>query len=248
VRNAAMLLDDSPPNEKLATPLIDALLRITKEGKETSRDVRLPLLEAIDIHAEPKAGGELAPLLKDIDPVVAGRAAAVITRLTGKSVQAQPAKMFRGWPQQFQSPNLCVSVSLAGGSVFYVQMDPSAPITVDRFLTLAITDHYYDGLTIHRVVPSFVVQGGSPGANEYAGHKDYMRDEIGATNDRGTVGLSTRGRNTADAQFYINLVDNRRLDYDYTVFARVTKGLDVVDAIEEGAEIRRIELSPHCGR
>src|SRR5260221_10337728 len=97
-----------------------------------------------------------------------------------------------------------------------------APITVDRFLTLATKDHYYDGLTVHRVVPNFVVQGGGPGANEYAGHKDYMRDEISAfsANVRGSVGLSTRGRNTADSQFFVNLVDNPRLDHDYTVFAR----------------------------
>ena len=60
-------------------------------------------------------------------------------------------------------------------------MNPgAAPVTVDRFLKLALVDHYYDGLTIHRVVPNFVIQGGSPGANEYVGHKDYMRDEIGA--------------------------------------------------------------------
>ena len=141
-----------------------------------------------------------------------------------------------------------VAVALAGGGIFYMKMDlTSAPVTVDRFLTLAITEHYYDGLSFHRVVPNFVVQGGSPGANEYAGHKDYMRDEIAATNERGTVGLSTRGRNTADAQFYINLVPNHRLDYDYTIFARVTKGMDVVDRMEEGAEIRRVELSSRCG-
>ena len=46
----------------------------------------------------------------------------------------------------------------------------SAPITVRRFLELALHDHYYDGLTFHRVVPNFVIQGGSPGANEYVGH------------------------------------------------------------------------------
>jgi cyclophilin family peptidyl-prolyl cis-trans isomerase len=90
------------------------------------------------------------------------------------------------------------------------------------------------------VVPNFVVQGGSPGANEYVGHKDYMRDEIAATNARGTVGLSTRGRNTADAQFFINLVDNSRLDYDYTIFASVYAGMDTVDAIEEGDQITTI--------
>jgi cyclophilin family peptidyl-prolyl cis-trans isomerase len=129
-------------------------------------------------------------------------------------------------------------VNLASGRSFTMQMDPrAAPITVDRFLKLALKDHYYDGLTIHRVVPNFVIQGGSPGANEYAGHKEYMRDEIAGSNVRGTVGLSTRGRNTADAQFFINLVDNARLDYQYTVFAHVAD-MGAVDAIEEGAEIR----------
>ena len=78
---------------------------------------------------------------------------------------------------------------------------------------------YYNGLTFHRVVPNFVIQGGSPGANEYAGDGLYMRDEIGtASHVRGTVGFSTRGRDTGDAQFFINLVDNPRLDFEYTVF------------------------------
>jgi cyclophilin family peptidyl-prolyl cis-trans isomerase/HEAT repeat protein len=249
VRDAAQLLKDSPVNDKLAGPLIAALLRITNERKETSRDVRLPLLDAIRIHAPPGAAEQLMPLLKDFDPVVAGKAADVITRLTGKTVRAEPATVLRGWPTGSLRPNLCVAVTLESHAVFYLQMNSTAaPITVARFLQLAATDHYYDGLTFHRVVPNFVVQGGSPGANEYAGHKDYMRDEISATNERGTVGLSTRGRNTADAQFFINLVDNHRLDYDYTVFAKVIKGMDVVDGIEEGAQIRRIELSPSCGR
>jgi peptidyl-prolyl cis-trans isomerase B (cyclophilin B) len=248
VRDAAILLKDAPPDDKFATPLVGALVRITKEGKETSRDARLPLLEAIDVHAPANAAEELRSLLKDFDPVVAGKAADVIAHLTGKAVRADPQKISRGWPRQFHQsrPQMCVAVQLASGGVFYMQMDQAAaPIAVDRFLTLAVTDHYYDGLTFHRVVPNFVVQGGSPGANEYSGAKNYMRDEVAASNDRGTVGLSTRGRNTADAQFYINLVDNHRLDDDYTVFATVTKGMDVVDGLEEGAGIQRIELS-HC--
>jgi cyclophilin family peptidyl-prolyl cis-trans isomerase len=93
-------------------------------------------------------------------------------------------------------------------------------------------------------VPNFVIQGGSPGANEYAGHKEYMRDEVGGRNGRGSVGLSTRGRNTGDAQFFINLVDNPRLNFDYTVFAQVLEqDMDVVDRIQEGDVLRSISLS-----
>src|SRR3954464_11914313 len=116
-----------------------------------------------------------------------------------------------------------------------------APIAVDRFLKLALVDHYYDRLTFHRVVPNFVGEGGSPGANEYSGHKEYMRDEIALPNVAGSVGLSTRGRNTGDAQFFVNLVDNPRLDGGYTVFAYVLgPDMGVVSAIEEGDVMQSI--------
>jgi cyclophilin family peptidyl-prolyl cis-trans isomerase len=70
-----------------------------------------------------------------------------------------------------------------------------------------------------------------------------MRDEVGGSNVRGSVGLSTRGRNTGDAQFFVNLVDNPRLNYDYTVFATVfSQDMDVVDRIQEGDVMRSINL------
>lgn len=59
---------------------------------------------------------------------------------------------------------------------------------------------------------------------------------------RGTVGISTRGRDTGDAQFFVNLVDSPRLDHQYTVFGTVTSGMETVDAILEGDVIERIEL------
>jgi cyclophilin family peptidyl-prolyl cis-trans isomerase/HEAT repeat protein len=252
LRTAATLLKDSPPSERLFRPLMTALQRLTKEGKETSRDARLPLLEAIAIHARPDDAVELQPLLKDFDPKIAAKAAEVVTRLTGKPTAAEPSPVTRGWPSAVTSGDECVTVTMGSGRSFRLRMDRRvAPMTVDRFLTLATRDRYYDGLTIHRVVPNFVIQGGGPGANEYSGHKDYMRDEISASssNTRGTVGLSTRGRNTADAQFFVNLVDNARLDYDYTVFARVfDEDMPVVDAIEEGAVMTSVALLPRCGR
>ena len=127
-------------------------------------------------------------------------------------------------------------------------MAPSvAPIAVEQFLRLATIERYYNGLTIHRVAPNFVIQGGSPGANEYSGHRDFLRDEVGGSNVRGSVGLSIRGRNTGDAQFYVNLVDNPRLDGGYTVFAHVFAGdMDVVDRIQEGDVMRSIDSVP-CG-
>jgi peptidyl-prolyl cis-trans isomerase B (cyclophilin B) len=62
----------------------------------------------------------------------------------------------------------------------------------------------------------------------------YLRDELGAPNLRGAVGLSTRGRDTGDGQIYIDLVDVPRLDSDYTIFARVLTGMVFVDGFLEG--------------
>jgi cyclophilin family peptidyl-prolyl cis-trans isomerase/HEAT repeat protein len=240
LRTAAMLLKDSPVNAKLFPPLLLALTRLTKEAKETSRDTRLALLTTIAVHARPDDARELVPLLKDFDPVVAAKAADVMTALTGKVAVADSPPVLRGWPPAVKDLRQCVAVSLSSGPSFRMVMEPAlAPITVDRFLKLVSMDQYYDGLTIHRVVPNFVIQGGSPGANEYSGHQSYMRDEIGARNTRGAVGLSTRGRNTADAQFFINLVDNPRLDGDYTVFASVPPDdMPIVERIQEGDVMR----------
>jgi len=117
-----------------------------------------------------------------------------------------------------------------------------AATNADRFARLA-RDGYFDGLTFHRVVPNFVIQGGSPHANEYAGDGPYSRDEISDhPHWRGTVGLSTRGRDTGDAQIFINLVDNVRLDFNYTVLGQVVEGMEIVDAVREGTVIERADV------
>jgi cyclophilin family peptidyl-prolyl cis-trans isomerase len=130
----------------------------------------------------------------------------------------------------------------SGGLLELSLLAGEAPATCARFIRLA-RRRVYDGLTFHRVEPNFVIQGGSPGANEYAGHDPYMRDEVGLiSHSRGTVGISTRGRDTGDAQIFVNLVDNPRLDHRYTVFARVTRGMDVIDRVLEGDRIARIVI------
>jgi cyclophilin family peptidyl-prolyl cis-trans isomerase len=130
---------------------------------------------------------------------------------------------------------------MAGRGFFDIGLDvDSAPLSAVRIARHA-GEGYYNGLTFHRVVPNFVIQGGSPGANEYSGETLFMRDEPGL-HLRGTVGISTRGRDTGDAQIFVNLVDSPRLDHIYTVFGTVVAGMDVVDGILEGDIIERVEV------
>ena len=116
-----------------------------------------------------------------------------------------------------------------------------APIMVARVLAL-VQSGYYNGYGWHRVEPDFVIQGPSHGDNEYVGYSRYFRDELGPVpHARGTVGMSTRGHDTGDGQWFVNLRDNLRLGRDYSVFGEVVEGMDVVDGILEGDVIARIE-------
>ena len=218
VRAAARALTAAPPMPEAAiAPLKAALQRLTAEGRDNSRDARLAVSDAL------RALGQPVPALTPPGemPVTSELSVAELRRLA--SARAR--------------------VSIRGvGSFELALFTTQAPASVVRFARLAESG-YYNGLTFHRVVPNFVVQGGSPAANEYVGDATFMRDEVGLwPHVRGAVGISTRGRDTGDAQIFIDLVDNPRLDHDYTVFAQVLNGMDVVDRILEGDVIERLEI------
>ncbi|MCC7133121.1 MAG: peptidylprolyl isomerase, partial [Gemmatimonadales bacterium] len=246
---AAEALAGTPERSRAAAALQTALARISAERKETSRDPRLAILDRLaEIGGIDDTLG-LEPLLADFDPVVAHRAAGLLSTLSGRTRTAAPRPLPAPVLDQeaidrLRGTRLRVTMSpTAGGGHFDIILYPDlAPATVARLVTRA-EQGYYDGLTFHRVVPNFVIQGGSPRANEYAGDSRYLRDEISAlSHERGTVGMSTRGRDTGDAQLFVNLIDNLRLDFNYTVWGRVVAGLDVVDSILEGDVIDRIDL------
>jgi peptidyl-prolyl cis-trans isomerase B (cyclophilin B) len=251
IRTAAMALDNAEPSAPLVAALAGALERITAEQCETSRDTRLALIERLGQVGSASQVSALMPLLKDIDPTVAEAAAAVVARWTGRPTQIDPpAKRSANIPTSSElADRIRVSFQMENGRRFDVHPNTIAPLARTRFLA-AVRGGYYDGLSFHRVVPNFVIQGGSPGANEYCGDCPFMRDEGGAMHRRGTIGISTRGPDTGDAQIFINLIDNARLDYDYTAFASVCTGMDVVDEIQEGDRIVRVQIlppTPTCG-
>jgi cyclophilin family peptidyl-prolyl cis-trans isomerase/HEAT repeat protein len=238
---AAQALAGSPNGDTVVPALLRAFARITLERRETSRDTRMALLVRLRELGAATNADALRACLTDFDPVVAAECAATLEAWTKTPHTAAPIPL-RPPPLDDRLPNRA-RITMSGGGAIDVMLFPGeAPATVSRFAQLARRG-YYDGLTFHRVAPGFVIQGGSPGANEYSGDGPFMRDELGLrSHTRGTVGLSTRGRDTGDAQFFINLLDNPRLDHDYTIFGEVTTGMDVVDAVLEGDVIARIEL------
>jgi cyclophilin family peptidyl-prolyl cis-trans isomerase/HEAT repeat protein len=238
---------------EVAKPLLQALDRITAEQRETSRDPRLALLDRLKELGGPDgnaAGPELVSATKarlsDFDPAIARKAAEILQTWTRRPHTSVPQPL-QGPPVSLAAVEVLRGVRLrwtmAGKGAFTMRLlVEEAPVSALRVATRA-REGYYDGLTFHRVVPNFVIQGGSPGANEYMGDGPFMRDEVGLlSHRRGTVGISTRGRDTGDAQIFVNLVDLPRLDHTYTVFAEVIEGMDVVDAILEGDVIERVEV------
>ena len=243
LRTAARELAGLPEGRSITEALMAALARVTAERRETSRDTRLALIERLREFGTVDQLEALRPLLRDFDPKVAVAAAAAMTTWSGQAFTAEPQPLPREpLPQPSElklvGENVLV-LALDSGREIVIQLDPvTAPMASARILRL-VNRNYFDGLTFHRVVSNFVVQGGSPGANEYMGDGPYLRDEISSSShDRGTVGLSTRGRDTGDAQLFINLVNNPRLDFDYTIFGRVYgRSIAVLDEVLEGDRI-----------
>jgi len=220
--------------------------RISRTKPVTWRDPRVALLNVmLPLLAETDPAW-LTPWLRDADPVIAAMAydALPTTPKSERGVFRLPYV-----PTPFPSAaalaaldGATADVRIRGKGTITLRFLPGeAPMAVQTFVTLAERGAYA-GKTIHRIVPNFVIQGGSPGADEYdPASSFFMRDEVGfARNARGTFGISTRGRDTGDGQLYVNLVDNVRLDHDYTVFAETVRGLDVVDRVQEGDVIESV--------
>ena len=216
VRAAAGALKGSP-REDIRSTLNATFERWVARNNASARDARVALLEAA---GRPVTDDRPPSSRVDLPPRAVALALGADVRLRVK---------------------LAPSNSDGGGSFIVRLRGDVAPMTAARILALARSG-YYNGLSWHRVEHDFVIQGGSPNANEYVGYAQYFRDELGTVpHVRGTVGMSTRGHDTGDAQWFVNLRDNLRLGRDYTVFGEVIEGMDVVDGVLEGDVIASID-------
>ena len=249
VRSAALALKGATPTRPMRHALVTAAQRLRSDSSETSRDARAEVMARIAEMADAQMATHIATLAVDFDCVIAAKAADIATAL-GKPTTPQCTPFTRELPADAVRLALGADVRLrvvmaasGGGGSFVVRLRGDvAPIMAARILAL-VRSGYYDRQAWHRVEPNFVIQGPSRGDNEYVGHPRFLRDELGAVpHVRGTVGMSTRGHDTGDAQWFVNLKDNLNLGRDYTVFGEIVEGVDVADGVLEGDVIERIEV------
>ncbi len=124
--------------------------------------------------------------------------------------------------------------------------EKDAPKTVENFVKLS-KEGFYNGLTFHRVIPDFVIQGGCPQGTGVGGPGYSIDCELDGDNqchDKGVLSMAHSGRNTGGSQFFIchGRKNTQHLDRNHTCFGKVYEGLEIIDQISQGDVIEKIEI------
>jgi len=155
-----------------------------------------------------------------------------------------PAKRYSAPPQMQIETNRTYHVVIkTNKGDIHLDLNPAeAPMTVNNFVTLA-RDGYYDGVTFHRVVPRFVIQGGDPTGTGSGGPGYKFKDEaVKRPYKAGTVAMANAGPHTNGSQFFICLEDQPGLPPNYTIFGDTVAGMDVVRNIRVGDVMQSVTV------
>ena len=139
--------------------------------------------------------------------------------------------------------SLTATFDTAKGVIKVDLLPEKSPLTVANFVNLAQRG-FYDGLSFHRVIADFMIQGGCPEGSGRGGPGYRFEDETGngVRHERGVLSMANAGPNTNGSQFFITHVATPWLDGKHTVFGKVVEGLDVVDAIAQGDAINSVKI------
>lgn len=139
--------------------------------------------------------------------------------------------------------DLRAEIVTSRGTIHLTLTPEQTPVTVANFVNLAQRG-FYDGLTFHRVIPDFMIQGGCPNGVGNGGPGYRFEDETtpSLTHERGVLSMANAGPGTNGSQFFVTHVPCPWLDGKHTVFGKVAEGMDVVDAIRQGDGIRSIRI------
>ncbi|HEX6284112.1 MAG TPA: peptidylprolyl isomerase [Pyrinomonadaceae bacterium] len=249
---AADLLGDLPPSDEIKNALIAAW---PQAARDSLNDAALSILDSLSkqkggILSEPdKVTEPFRDALGSRDHLLRRRAVSLM-KTTGTGdlsihvglVQTRNAEAdYRRALARIGRKVLAV-VTTSKGS-FTMELLPSeAPLTVDNFVQLA-QRKYFQGVTIHRVVPNFVIQDGDPRGDGNGGPGYQIRCEINQVPyERAVLGMALSGKDTGGSQWFVTHAPQPHLDGGYTVFGRVIRGMDVVDKIARGDVVKSIRI------
>lgn len=200
-------------------------------------------IEAASLLGANEAVPRLRGLLESASPAVRLAAAEALSTLTHSPVQAR-ASVARLAAADDEPRGGSLKVSTNKGVFVISLFTKEAPRTTAHLARLARAS-FFRGLTFHRVVPGFVVQGGDPRGDGEGGPGYSIRCEINPRRyQRGTVGMALAGKDTGGSQFFVTLAPQPHLDGRYTVVGQVTSGLEVVDELLEGDRMLDVEVLP----
>lgn len=243
---AADLLGGLPPSEDITRALITAWPGTTGDSLN---DAALSILDALGKQKTATANEGIKAALHSNDYLVRRRAAELLKENGAGDFSAQVGTVkTRNTAADYRRAlarigrKVSAVVTTTRGS-FTMELLPSdAPLTVDNFVQLA-QRNYYRGITIHRVVPNFVIQDGDPRGDGNGGPGYQIRCEINQVPyDRATLGMALSGKDTGGSQWFVTHAPQPHLDGGYTVFGRVIAGMEVVDKIERGDLVKSITI------
>ena len=245
---AAELLGEQPPNETNTRGLVAALPSALND--HDLNDAALAILDALGKQKSKEANDAINTALDSSDHLIRRRAVALLkangvgdfsNRIGTVKTRYTDADYRRALSRSGRKVTATVVTNKGAFVIEFLPED--APLTVDNFIQLA-RKGYFNGQSIPRVVPNFVVQAGDPRGDQNGGPGYQIRCEVNEVPyERGAVGMALSGKDTGGSQWFVTHSPQPHLDGGYTVFGRVIRGMDVVDNIARGDVIRRMIIS-----
>ena len=249
---AADLLGDLPPSDENTRALAAAW---PQAANDTLNDAALSIIDTLGKQKTDAANEQIKEALKSGDHLIRRQAVAVLKANGAGDFSSQIGTVHtRNTIADYNraleriGKNVRAVVTTSKGSFTIELLPEAAPLTVDNFVQLAQRD-YFRNVTIHRVVPNFVIQDGDPRGDGNGGPGYQIRCEINQVPyDRAAVGMALSGKDTGGSQWFVTHSPQPHLDGGYTVFGRVVAGMDVVDKIVRGDVIQSVTIRQGAAR
>lgn len=246
---AAELLGAGEPEAETARALV---LALPLALRDEMNDAALAILDALGRQKRDEATDAIRSALESPDYLIRVRAASLLRAAgTDPSLQTVAVRYHLADYRRALAragKQVTATVNTEKGAFTIELLAEDAPLTVDNFVELAHRG-FFNNIAFHRVVPNFVIQGGDPRGDGNGGPGYQIRCEINEIPyDRGAVGMALSGKDTGGSQWFVTHSPQPHLDGGYTVFGRVTSGMEVVDRIARGDRIRAVVVTETAKR